>query len=129
MANLEKLFEVGYINEIVEILDVKFGITVLDTRKLTDALNASVDVSEDAKLLHLKCEILARAITSINGKSTFNDVNNPTLDEIDKTLNTVLARLHFTVINALFEAYQKLDSEIIKVVSDDVKKSLSNRGV
>ena len=125
---LEKLFAVGYVNDTVEFFGVKFGITVLDTRRLTDALNAAVGKDEQAQLLSYKSEILARAIISINGKMNFEDVNFPTQDEIDKILNGVLAKLHYTLINALYEKYDELDKSVAKEVTDDVKKSLSNRG-
>jgi len=129
MTTLEQLFAIGFVNETVEILGVQFGLTVLDTRRLTDALNAAVDTDASAQNLNYKCEILARAITSINGKNTFLDNNNPTQDEIDYVLNGVIAKLHYTVVNALYEKYEKLDTSIGKQVEDDVKKSLSNRGV
>ena len=129
MTTLEQLFAIGFVNETVEILGVQFGLTVLDTRRLTDALNAAVDTDASAQNLNYKCEILARAITSINGKATFVDSNNPTQDEIDYVLNGVIAKLHYTVVNALYEKYEKLDTGIGKQVEDDVKKSLSNRGV
>jgi hypothetical protein len=128
MTSLEKLFDIGFINETVEILGVQFSLTVLDTRRLTDALSAAGTTESSAAFLSTKCEILARAITAINGKQNFVDVNNPTPEEIAKVLNGVIAKLHYTVINALYDEYEKLDKSISKQVEDDVKKSLSSRG-
>jgi len=128
MTSLEQLFQIGFVNDTVDILGVQFGLTVLDTKRLTDALNAAVESDSQAQLLSYKAEILARAITSINGKSNFEDNNNPTKDEIQKVLNTVIAKLHYTVVNALYEKYDALDKGVAKEVEDDVKKSSSNRG-
>ena len=122
-TTLEQLFAIGFINETVEILGVQFNLTVLDTRRLTDALNSAVDADASAQNLNYKCEILARAITSINGKNNFADNNNPTQDEISKVLNGVIAKLHYTVVNALYEKYEKLDQSVGKQVEDDVKKT------
>lgn len=128
MTSLEQLFAVGFVNETVEILGVTFGLTVLDTRRLTDALNSAVDVDASAQNLNYKCEILARAITSINGKTNFADINNPTKEEIAYVLNGVIAKLHYTIVNALYEKYEKIDQKVGKQVEDDVKKSLSSLG-
>jgi hypothetical protein len=128
MTSLEQLFAIGFVNETVDILGVQFGLTVLDTRRLTDALNAAVDSDTSAQNLNYKCEILARAITSINGQSNFADSNNPTKEEISHVLNGVIAKLHYTIVNALYEKYEKLDTTIGKQVENDVKKSLSSRG-
>ena len=129
MTSLEQLFAIGFVNETVDILGVQFNLTVLDTRRLTDALNSAVDSDTSAQNLNYKCEILARAITSINGKSNFADNENPSKDEISKVLNGVIAKLHYTIVNALYEAYEKLDKSVGKQVEDDVKKSMSNLGV
>jgi len=64
MTSLEQLFQIGFVNDTVDILGVQFGLTVLDTKRLTDALNAAVESDSQAQLLSYKAEILARAITS-----------------------------------------------------------------
>ena len=129
MTSLEKLFDIGFVNETVDILGVQFTLTVLDTRRLSEALAAAGPTDAATQYLNSKCEILARAITAINGKTNFVDVNNPTPDEVAKVLNTVIAKLHYTVVNALYDKYEKLDKTIGKAVEDDLKNLSKPLGV
>jgi len=128
MNSLEQLFAFGYASDTFDIMGVKFTLTVLDAKRLTDALNSSNGDNPSAQLLDYKQHVLARAITAINGQSQFKNQQEPTAEEINNLLNNVINKFHYSIVNALFDNYEKLDISINNSVEDDVKKSQSSRG-
>ena len=129
MNTLEQLFAFGYPEETFDIKGVKFTLTVLDSKRLTDALNASNEEHPSAQLLSYKTQVLARAITAINGVTHFDDIHSPNQEQVQHFLLNVLQKFHYSVINTLFTYYEKLDGAINKDIEEEVKKSQSNRGV
>ena len=125
---IEQLFATGRISGSQTIKGVKFNFTLLDSRRLQDALNASVEISTDAQALAAEKQVLARAITNVDGEVCIEDPATPTKVEIDCTLE-LLNKLHYSIIQQLFESYDKLDKSVTKEVESDVKKSRTKAGV
>jgi hypothetical protein len=122
MNSIEQLFSLGYVSDTVEIKGVTFTLTTLDSKRNADALNASVSEKEEtARNLMYRMQVLSRAVTSINGVKQFNDIHNPTNEEISKSLS-LMEKFHYSVITTLYDKYQKLDDSVSQNIEEEVKK-------
>jgi len=118
MKSLEQLFAMGSVSETFDFKGGKVTLTVLDTARLTDALNAAYETEPSSQLLAYKQQILARAIVDVNNEPSFKNPNKPTKEEIDSQV-AVLDLSHFSSINYLYEKYNEMDTRVSKEVSDD----------
>jgi hypothetical protein len=128
MLNLEELFSIGEVTKLVEINSKKgektqFRIRLLDSANLQKALNAAADTQKDeiAYALELKKQIIARALVGANGQNTFVDEKNPSPDELNNNLQ-FLGKVHFSLINKIYDEYEKMDNEISNEMDDELKK-------
>jgi hypothetical protein len=128
MLNLEELFSIGEVTKLVEISSKKgektqFRIRLLDSANLQKALNAAADTQKDeiAYALELKKQIIARALVGANGQNTFVDEKNPSPDELNNNLQ-FLGKVHFSLINKIYDEYEKMDNEISNEMDDELKK-------
>jgi hypothetical protein len=128
MTNLEELFSVGNISKEITVKNVTFRIAMLNVKVQQEALNGAVDTDPISHALEIKKQTLARAITHINGNIYIQDVNNPNPETV-KHLLEILNKLHFSVINALYDQYNDMDEKIKQDMDDEVKKSSKNPGV
>ena len=129
MANsLGQLFTLGRISEDFVIHGVTFKMVLLDTRILTQALEAASGLRDDvAQTIEYKRQILSRSITAINDDVYIRDQDAPEDTEINRLLD-VTARLHSSIINQLYMKYEELDAKVAKEVEDDLKNSSKRRG-
>lgn len=120
MPGLEDLFKFGSVSKEIEIGEFKVRLSVLDSKHLQDALNASYGPDEYAKLLDYKKNVLARAITIADGVKYIENAGNPTQEEV-KNLSSIIDKLHVMVVNRLYDAYDAMDLEIKKHLDVQVK--------
>lgn len=118
MKSLEQLFAVGFVSETFDFKGGKVTLTVLDTSRLTDALNAAYEAEPSAQLLAYKKQILARAITHVNNEPSFKNPSKPTKEEVEGQLS-ILDVSHYSSINYLYEKYDEMDNRVSQEVSDD----------
>lgn len=121
MNSIEKLFAFGYATDTVTLKGVNITLTVLDSRRIADALNATTEQEPTAQALVYRQQVLARAITSINGEQQFVDINKPTPEEVAHMLK-IVEQMHYSAITVLYQHYEKLDNAINEDIEDQVKK-------
>ena len=121
MNGLEELFALGNISGTATVKSHTFHMALLDSKSLQQSLNASVQLDPTAQALEQKMQILARALTNIDGNPTRANDDKSTLDEINALLK-ILYRLSPTIINEIFDVYDKLSENVSKELDADIKK-------
>jgi hypothetical protein len=121
MASLEDLFTLGTISNNAEVKGVNFTVNLLNTRALQDALNASSQTDETSQALEYKKQILARAISHIGEEKYIKDVEAPETAEINSLL-LILNKLHFKVLNKIYDAYENLEKQIGEEMGENTLK-------
>ena len=124
MSLIDELFSYGNITEEVKIGSVSVKLVPLSTKKMIEAFDASLHLDSNAQALEYKKQILSRSIVSISGiPPLFEDINKPTSEEIQK-VNDLLGKLHVSILNKLYDAFDKLDNDVSKEkeVLDELKK-------
>ena len=139
---LEDLFLIGYVKskKIKVYQDDKFSIEVTfrtltpiewrDTFEISDKF-----YNADSRSINLKLEILSRAICTINDSPLSLDLTDKEMfkakydrepDPLDQARYIIREKVRsLSLIDLIFEAYQKFDDEI-KNNFEDIKKKLNN---
>ena len=126
--SLAQLFSLGRVSQVFKIKDVQFKLVLLDTRVLSQALEAANVVTDEvAQALQYKKQILARALTEIDGEVYIKNEDDPDAEDVLQ-VNKILNKLHISIINGLYAKYEKLDQTVTKEVNDDLKNSSKNPG-
>jgi hypothetical protein len=120
MAKLEDLFEMGHVSSKVEVKGVHFTVNLLNVKMFQDACNASESTDPTAQNLEYKQQILARSISFINDRQYIEDVDSPKPAEISSLLE-ILKKLHFSILNKIYEAYDKLELDFVKETENTEK--------
>lgn len=130
MANsLGQLFTLGRVSEDFVFHGVTFKMVLLDTRILTQALEAASGLRDDvAQTIEYKRQILSRSIVAINDDVYIRDQDAPEDTEVNRLLD-VTAKLHSSIINQLYIKYEEMDAKVSKEVEDDLKNSSKRHGV
>ena len=120
---LAQLFTTGRVSDSFTIKGVEFRLVLLDTRILTQALEAASGARDDvAQSLEYKKQILSRSIAQIDETVYFANEDDPQSKEVQKVYE-LLGKLHVSIINGLFDKYEQMDTSYTEEVDKDLKNS------
>jgi len=116
---LEKLIFIGRVIEVVEISGVKFEISTLTNREHTEIIRMMYSFAEPADLFTIRLLTMANALKTIDGVS-LDDIDIE--GEFESSLHrrmSILDHLQLSVLEELYEAYEKLTKEEEQLGDED----------
>jgi hypothetical protein len=115
ILSLEQLIRVGKIEEEVNIASFQFKLVTLTSVENADVIAITSNIKEDEqKFSALRFEILSRAVESVNGVALDTLYKGKETLKIKKR-EEILKLLQQTVINSLWEAYDKMVTKSVEI--------------
>lgn len=115
MLSLEQLVKVGKVEDEVEIASFKFKLATLSSVENADVISVTSNIKEDEqKFSVLRYEILARAVEAVNNVPLESLYKGSETSKI-KQREFILKKLQQTVINSLWEVYDKMVAKSVEM--------------
>lgn len=115
LLSLEQLIKIGRVEEVVEIASFKFKLVTLSSVENAEVISLTSNIKEDDQRFGvLRNEILARAIESVNDVPFESFYKGAETGKIKKR-EQVLRLLQQTVVNSLWEAYDKVVAKSVEM--------------
>lgn len=115
LLSLEQLIKIGRVEEVVEIASFKFKLVTLSSAENVEVISLTANIKEDDQKFNiLRYEILARAIESVNDVPFESFYKGAETGKIKKR-EQVLKLLQQTVVNSLWEAYDKVVAKSVEM--------------
>lgn len=115
LLSLEQLVKIGRVEEVVEIASFKFKLVTLSSAENTEVISLTSNIKEDdMRFGALRYEILARAVESVNDVPFESFYKGAETGKIKKR-EQVLKLLQQTVVNSLWEAYDKVVAKSVEM--------------
>lgn len=113
--SLDQLVRLGKVEDEVEIASFKFKLTTLSSVENAEVMALTSNIKEDeVKFSTLRLELLGRAIVSVNDVALESLYVGTETVKIKRKLE-ILKALQQTVINSLWEAYDKIINKSVEL--------------
>jgi len=108
LNNLRELIFLGEMRDSVEIAGFKFEITTLTTRQQRDVMRTVMKFDQVDRILDMKPVTVSYVVKTINGVPIEDLCDDDTIEEIEDRRLAVVMNMQSTVIERLYQAYDKL---------------------
>ena len=108
LNNLRELIFLGEMRDSIEIAGFKFEITTLTTRQQRDVMRTVMKFDQVDRILDMKPVTVSYVVKTINGVPIEDLCEDDTIEEIEDRRLAVVMNMQSTVIERLYQAYDKL---------------------